>query len=344
MGATVTSALRGVPVARVLAGTVTFILVGAFLAGCASRGQARAAPTLTFDVITKTTQKLDSLVWTGRQFLYVENTANTVWAAPPAGHPLAQFATMPRLVEETRCILSPGRQGFPPGTIFCHSPDNKIYEISPDGSSVTLFASLPAPYPPASDGALAFDTVGRFGYRMLAVTGRSGGAQPAGGLVYTIDSHGIVQRVGGYNAPGGADELVIAPEGFGSVAGDALLTVDAGSSGAVVAIDSSGGTRTIATFPEGPNPIAPIPQIPAGAGGTRAPRSGLYLNDDLTGYTYLAPAASLARYAGDVIVGSETRAHFWILEPSGNGFAKIPLRDNLPAGTYGLEQAIFVSS
>ncbi len=134
------------------AGTVAFILAGAFVPGSAARGQAPAWPTLRFDVVTKTTQKMDSLVWTGRQFLYVQNTANTVWAAPPAGHPLAQFAAMPKLVEETRCVLSPGRRGFPPGAIFCHSPDNKVYEISPSGSSVTVFASLPAPYPPRPTG------------------------------------------------------------------------------------------------------------------------------------------------------------------------------------------------
>jgi hypothetical protein len=57
----------------------------------------------------------------------------------------------------------------------------------------------------------------------------------------------------------------------------------------------------------------------------------------------MAPAASLASYAGDVIVGTEGPfPFFWILEPRGNGFANIPLRDNLPAGTYSLEQAIFV--
>ena len=128
----------------------------------------------------KTTQKLDSVVWTGRQFLYVQNTANTVWAAPPAGRPLRRFATMPRLVEETRCALSPGRHGFPAGAIFCHSPDNKIYEISANGSSKTVFATLPARYPPAADGALAFDTEGRFGYRLLAATGRSGGRSRPG--------------------------------------------------------------------------------------------------------------------------------------------------------------------
>jgi hypothetical protein len=287
---------------------------------------------------------LDSVVWTGRQFLYVQNTTNTVWAAPRAGRPLHKFAMMPRLVEETRCILSPGSHGFPPGAIFCHSPDNKIHEISPDGANKTVFASLPAPYPPAADGALAFDNVGRFGHRLLAATGRSGGLKPAGGVVYAIDPVGHVQEVGTYPGPGGADELVVAPRRFGSVGGDALLPVDAGASGgAVVALDPGGRTRSIATLPEGLNPIAAIPKLPSGTGRTSAPLPGLYLDDDKTGYTYMAPAPSLARYAGDVIVGTESpRALFWILKPRGKGFSRIPLRDNLSAGT-SLEQAIFVS-
>jgi hypothetical protein len=290
----------------------------------------------------KTTQLLGSIVWTGRRFLYVQTNTDTVWAAPPVGHPLRQFATMPTSGEETRCILSPGTRGFSPGAIFCHSPDNKIYEISGNGSRVTVFASLPAPS--ASDGALAFDSVGRFGYRLLAATGASGSPEPAGGLVYTIGPHGGVRQVGSYAGPGGADELVIAPRRFGSVAGDALLTVDAGvSGGAVVAVEPSGRTRTIATFRLGPNPIAPIPRLPSRAGRTRAPFPGLYVSDDTTGYTYMAPAAPVARYAGDVIVGTESPSPlFWILEPRRRRFVKIRLRHNLPAGTYSLEQAIFV--
>jgi hypothetical protein len=43
-----------------------------------------------------------------------------------------------------------------------------------------------------------------------------------------------------------------------------------------------------------------------------------------------------------VIVGTESpRALFWILEPRDDGFAEIPLRDDVPPGT-SLEQAIFV--
>jgi hypothetical protein len=324
------------------------VMLGAALASCGStaatpRRVALARPaappaTLTFHVMARTRQKLDSIVWTGRQFLYVRNTATTVWAAPPAGRPLHKFATMPRLVEETRYILSPGSHGFSAGVIFCHSPDNKIYEISPDGANKTVFASLPAPFPPAADGALAFDGVGRFGYRLLAATGRSGGLKPAGGVVYAIDALGHMQGVGSYAGPGGADELVIAPRRFGSVGGDALLTVDAGPhGGAVVALDPSGGTRSIATFPLGPDPIAPIPKHPSSTGTTLGPVPGLYVDDDKTGYTYVAPAASLARYAGGVIVGTEQAAETPF--PRGAGSSPSPRRCAVPRESRSCRRA-----
>ena len=129
--------MRRVRRTRVLAGAIALAVIAVTGCGSASSSSTKTTAitstpvntppraTLRFRVITKTTQKLDSLVWTGRQFLYVQNTKNTVWAAPPAGRPLHRFATMPRLVEETRCILSPGSRGFPSGAIFCHSPDNK---------------------------------------------------------------------------------------------------------------------------------------------------------------------------------------------------------------------------
>ena len=67
------------------------------------------------------------------------------------------------------------------------------------------------------------------------------------------------------------------------------------------------------------------------------------MSDDTTGYTYTAPLADLAKYAGDVIVGTESpRPLFWILEPKGTGIAKLSLRNNLPTGRYSLEQAIIV--
>src|SRR5579862_3577527 len=243
--------------------------LAAIVAAAVCAGAAAAAPTpsLSFRVFAATGHGMDSIVWTGSRFLYVENTTNTVYSAPPAGLPIAPFASMPNESEETRCVLSPGTHGFPAGAIFCHAPDNRVYEISADGSSVKLFATVPVSVPPAADGALTFDTLGRFGYRLVAATGRSGAGQPPGGDVFTIGATGAVAKVGGYSGPGGADEVAIAPAGFGSVAGEALLAADPGAGGgAVVAMDAAGKTRDIATFSDGPNPLVPIPKVSPSSG------------------------------------------------------------------------------
>jgi hypothetical protein len=327
-------------VKRLLAQLAIVIVV--LSAGLIAEAGARAAsPALNFRVFVRPRLNTDSIVWTGKQFLYVVNTANAIWAAPPAGLPRRLFARMPKLVEETRCILSSGTHGFTPGVVFCHSPDNKIYEISADGSTTRVFARLPAPYPPTADGALTFDSFGRFGYRLVAATGRSGAARPSGGTVYTVGASGDVQTIGGYDGPGGADEVAIAPAGLGSVAGDALLTVDAGPSGGkVVAIGPSGKAQTIATFAHaGPNPIVPIPTT-FRTTGTPAP--GLYVTDDETNIITFAPAAELAPLAGDVIVGIEATAQFWAIEAHGAELRVVRLQDNEHTGVHSLEGAIFV--
>ena len=66
------------------------------------------------------------------------------------------------------------------GALFCHSPDNLIYRIGLDGT-VSVAATLPRS--PVSDGAIAFDRVGRFGYALLAATGRSGNPTAGGKVV-----------------------------------------------------------------------------------------------------------------------------------------------------------------
>jgi hypothetical protein len=298
---------------------------------------APASPRLTLTVFAHTDQNMDSIVWTGRQFLYVQNTENTIWSAPPAGAPVARFATMPKLVEETRCVQSPGTHGWPAAVIFCHSPDDKIYEIPGGGGEATVFATLPVAAGTVSDGALVWDDVGKFGYKLVAATGRSGADQAVGGTVYTVDPAGQVQQVGTYGGPG-ADEVAIAPAGFGSIAGDALLGEDGGSVPSdLVAMDPSGGVRTVVRLALGINPIIPIL---ATSNRKSSPPAGVYVTDDLTGNTYFAPAAQLERYAGDLLVASEAGARFWILVPHGSSFRAIPVRHNalhaksIEAGIY----------
>src|SRR5438034_898522 len=122
--------------ARLLMGMLAVALIAATPADGVGPGP------LHFRVYADTGIRLTDVVWTGSQFLYVENTTNVVWVAGPAGAPPRPFASMPTEVEETRCVRSPGAHGFPVCGLNCHAPDNTIYRISADGASVEVFARL----------------------------------------------------------------------------------------------------------------------------------------------------------------------------------------------------------
>jgi hypothetical protein len=300
----------------------------------AARAAARVTP-IPVSVHAHTGIRLTDVVWTGTRFLYVENTTNVVWAA---GSPPTKFASMPELVEETRCRMSPGAHGFGAGALYCHAPDGVIYRIDATGA-VSVFARLPDTH--GSDGALAFDLFGAFGFRLLAATGRSG-SPSGGGTVFAVAASGAVSTVGAYSAStnGGADGMVVAPPGFGMGARQVVLTVDAGPRGALVLMDPHGRTREIATLPDGPNPIVAVPSV-ASRGKLNA-RRGLYVTDTNSTNVFFAPAASLSRYAGGLIVGTEIKATFWAVAPRGSGFRtrRIPL--TLPGGNFNLEGATYV--
>lgn len=297
-----------------------------------------ARQPVRFSVFAHTNLRLTDVIWTGSSFLYVDNTTNTVSASGPAGLPLRPFARMPRQVEETRCAVAPNAGGFSPGTLYCHAPNNVMYRISPDGAQVTPVATLTGA--PRSDGALAFDTVGKFGYALIVATGRSGGSSPAGGTVYAMSAAGSVRRIGSYGGPGGADELAVAPADFGAAAGDVLLAIDAGKQGRIEAMDVNGHARAVATLPDGPNPIAVLTSAGMPARGTA--RAGLYVTDTLSHNVYFAPAADFTMASGEVVVGSELRGLFWALKPRGSGFAAVPLATTLPAKHYNFEGATFI--
>jgi hypothetical protein len=307
-------------------------LAAALLAVSAS---SAAAPALQFRVFSKTRIGLTDILWTGKQFLLVENTENDLHVLDTTGKVGRVFADLPKMTEETRCVLSPGTHGFPAGFIYCHTPDNKIYRISADGKKIEVLATLPDTA--VSDGALDVDRVGLFGYGLVAATGRSGANNPLGGTVYVVNSGGKVRRIGSYKEAG-ADEVMVAPKGFGSASGQALLTCDGGNSGAVVAMDARGRTRAIARLDDGPNPIVTVGR----AGNAGRAQSGLYVVDTLSKNVYFLPAAQLAPYAGKVLVASELKAHFWVLEPEGKGFKTTRLPTNLRGGKYNLEGGRFL--
>ena len=178
-----------------------------------------------------------------------------------------------------------------------------------------------------------------FGYDLVAATGRSGAAKPSGGTVYVVDVAGSVRRIAHYAGPGGADEVEIAPTGFGTAARAALVPVDAGATGRLVAVAADGTAKTIARFADGPNPIAAIVSTPIHGGG----HAGLYLADTLTTDAFFAPASELRAYTGDVIVGSEIQGLFWVVRPRGRGYEALRVPTTLRGGHYNLEGMTYTS-
>jgi len=229
-----------------LAGTALTVLAPLVgfpcLAGATATTRVIPVPSLRFKALAYTGLPLGGLVWTGSGFVYTVEGQPRFYASAPDGKNVRLFARVPHNGGEMRCVASPGGHGWPFHTLYCHAADGPIYRIASGGSPVTSFATIPSPRP--SDGALVFDTVGRFGYALLAATG--GSDSGPGGDVYTITPQGNTQYVGHYGGPGGAENIAVAPAGFGSAAGQALVCVDQHDHhGRLLAMDTHGAVRTL---------------------------------------------------------------------------------------------------
>jgi hypothetical protein len=302
----------------------------------ASADRAAPAPAIRFSVFARTGLRLGDIVWTGNAFLYVTQNSGEIHTSAPDGSSLRKLAQVPPEVEEMRCLPSPGAHGFPAGAVFCHAPRNTIYRIDADGQ-VATFAKLPVD--DLSDGGLAFDTTGAYGYRMLAATG---GSATNGGAIYAVGAAGRTELIGRYPGPGGADNLLLAPPGWGSAGGRLLIAIDhTRRKGMLQTMAPNGTVRILARFPDGLNPVVAVRRpLPAPSAGVRP---GLYITETFGGIVYVAPAAQFRRYVGEVIVGSEIKGWFWVVRPDGRRYRTTRLRTNLRARAHNLEGAKYVA-
>lgn len=298
---------------------------------------AAAAPTLSFTTFAHTDLRLGQVVWAGSSFLYLPENLPQLEAADPSGANARLFSTFPGGLggEEVRCAV-PVIAYWPDG-IYCHTPDNRLFRIARDGSSMVQIAQLPGG---PSDGSIAFDSTGRFGYALLAATG---GSASSGGDVFAVRRDGRVQHIGSYPGPGGADSITTAPRAFGRASGLLLLSIDQDSGGGrVLAIDRRGSVQVVASgLGNGDNPIAAIPPAPK----TRpagAPPAGFYVPNTNTMDVYFASAAQLTPYAGQVLVGTELQGNFWLIRATATGFATQQVAVHFPSADLNLEGAAYV--
>jgi hypothetical protein len=298
-----------------------------------SASTAAASPRIDVRALTNTDLPLGDVVWTGSQLLYVAERPGQIDLGTPSGGPLRPFVTLPREGEEVRCVPAPPGHRFPAG-LYCHTAQNNVYRVTADGR-IVLFARLPERR--TSDGALAFDTTGHFGYELLAATGRSDDHH--GGAVFAVGPRGAVTMVGSYPGPGGAENAAIAPAGFGRTSGDLLLTIDkARSEGRLLAMDSHGHVSTIATVRgDGLNPLVVLP-----ASRSKDRSAGVAIADTHSRIAWLISAAQLHPFAGDVIVGAELRGWIFVVEPTAGGYRTLRLTTSLTGSQYNLEGATFI--
>jgi hypothetical protein len=292
---------------------------------------AAASPHLSVRPLVRTNLPLGDVVATDGHVLYIAEHTGQIEVGGLEGSRPKPFVTLPREGEEVRCVPSPPNAWFAPG-LYCHTAANNIYRVTPSGR-VRLFARLPERR--TSDGALAFDTSGRFESTLLAATGRSNDHH--GGAVYAIDARGVVVKLGSYPGPGGAENAAIAPKGFGTASGELLLTTDTPSrEGRLVAFAPNGRARVLAVIRgDGLNSLAVLPRRWGGR------RSGVLVADTFWRTAWLVPAQQLRRYAGDVLVAAELRGWVYIIEP-GNPYRTIRLETNLTRSHYNLEGATVI--
>ncbi len=293
-------------------------------------------PTLHFTLFAQTDLPLGQAMWTGREWLWNAENLGKIEAADADGRNVRLFAAFDQGGEEMRCAVPPNK--YWPDAVYCHTPDNRIVRLNRDGSNLTVLARLPAST--NSDGAIAFDDAGRFGYALLAATGGSGSD---GGQLFAVRKDGRVQLIGSYPGPGGAENIAVAPAKFGTASGWCLLSIDHDSmAGSLLAFDRKGNLKTIADgLGNGLNPI----MVTKGAHSAGNPAPGFYVADTLSQAVYFSGTSTspAAAPSGIVVVGTELTAQFWfITAAAGGSFQVTPVTTDLPQQAWNLEGSAFV--
>ena len=125
---------------------------------------------------------------------------------------------------------------FPSDTTFAIEPSQSPGVIAVDGQgTASRFANLPSG---ARPNGITFDSVGRFGYRLLVTSAHQGGT-----TVFAIDCRGTLSTITAH-APVVEGGIVVAPATFGSFGGDLIAPDEL--SGRIFAVAPNGSTTLVA--------------------------------------------------------------------------------------------------
>src|SRR5207244_2792010 len=142
--------------------------------------------------------EVNGLAATQNKLLFTTQNQPNLYQIDSTGSNCSLFAVLPPPssvpigVVEQYIAISPGLGGFPAGGVYV-TQFEKVFKISPDGTSVTLFATIPAfSNHVYFHSGITFDQSGNYGNKMI-VTGQD--AADGHGVVYTIDSSGTPAKL-----------------------------------------------------------------------------------------------------------------------------------------------------
>lgn len=236
-------------------------------------------------------------------------------------------APIPGASGEVVIGASLGLGGFAKGDIFGGSQSNTtIYHFSNDGSSQSVFATLPTG---GDIRQIFFDPGSSFGGVMLVTTGA--------GDVYKVDSAGaptLLARVGE-----DTEGMDIAPSNWGPFAGQLLVTSE--GSGALRFISSTG---TITNSGVSVAAAETVSFVPSNLGNSGNPLEGFYVANYPVDIQK-ADTSQFTAFKGDAIVTSEFGSNAPLSHLSFDG-TNVVLDPNNPVGSLPnqSEDGIFVTA
>lgn len=202
-----------------------------------------------------------------------------------------------------------------------------VFEITPDGSTVTLFATLPSGV--TTHSGITFDRVGTFGNDMIVTT-------PTGN-VFRVNSAAAVTQVASVNTV--IEGPAVVPATLGPHGGE--IWVAGEGTGTVYSISASGTVSVITSSIPGAENVRVIPEAPAQLGSS----GGAYFAADYPVRIIKFPASDFTGLGGNVVVGQEddlTGNGVQMISFAGGAYQVSPFQENAFQG--GAEGAAFVET
>lgn len=221
------------------------------------------------------------------------------------------FATIPTgscFGIERYIAVSPGLGGFTANDIYV-TRGTEVWRITPDGSSVTLFTTIPSLA--GTHSGITFDKVGTFGNDMI-VTGFN-----AAGGVWRVSSAGVATHVADVGV--GVEGPDVAPLSFGPLGGQVLVAAE--STSEVYAVSSGGVVTLLADF--GSTPVAGLLAaesthvVPPAACSFGSSGGAFFTANFTSSQIYKFPTSDFLGLSGSALVTSESN------DPTYGGIARI---------------------